>query len=267
MHHKAKLIFLISTLIMTCQSSYSQVPKFSLICKVFDVDTRKPVTKSFIEIWGTDGSILKKNVDNNGVCIFDSTEIKPNVKYKVCASLEGYLSIFAEISTIDYKNSNNFLLEFTFPTMHHGCRMRFVSDPLDATFDKNSANLSEGLIKVLNPLTFLLIENPTIVIQIEAFLDAEEKSNKNKLLSFKRTSVISDYLAMKGINRKRLVCISTNNSKPFTIEYDEDVPGFKQGEILDEKKIKGLSSKSQKELAHRLNRRVEFEIIRTDFEE
>ena len=46
----------------------------------------------------------------------------------------------------------------------------------------------------------------------------------------------------------------------------KDAPFLRQGSPLTEQYINSLTSDEQKEIAHQINRRTEFRVLRTDYE-
>ena len=258
-----KIAFLISISVLSFQS-FSQIPKFTITCKVLDTDTKKPVVKAKVELTGSDNSHIKRSVDNKGICFFDSTEVSINVKYKVAAMLEEYLTKFDTVSTINIDSSKDFTVEFDYPI--YSMDRIILPGGLDATFSKNSYELSDEFKKALDWLVLLLNNSPFMTIGIEGFSDQNERSKGDSSLIFRRTAAVTDCLVRKGINKKRIICSSRNNNSPFKI-IDDEYKGFKHGDILNKKTIKNLPSKGLKDLAHQLNRRVTFEVLGTNFQE
>jgi outer membrane protein OmpA-like peptidoglycan-associated protein len=87
----------------------------------------------------------------------------------------------------------------------------------------------------LNRLVQILIENPTIKIEIAGHTDNVGDPKKNQKLSEDRVKAIKDYLINKGISPNRLTGKGYGGSKPI--------------------------ASNAKEETRKLNRRVEFTII------
>ena len=77
-----------------------------------------------------------------------------------------------------------------------------------------------------------------------------------------------DYLVSKGIEIERLTAKGYGESSPKVV--DEEIASqnsfLKVGTTLSERFINSLPSEEQKEIAHQINRRTEFKVLRTDYE-
>lgn len=244
--------------------SFSQNPTFKVAGKVYETDSKKPILNATIELFGSDGTDLVTKVDSLGYYYYDTTKVKGNVKYKISASSEGYLTKYAEFTTTNLAASKDFIFDFDFPEQH-GCTMFLIHDDYNVTFDFKSDKLSNRFKKELDDFIQILSENPTLTIQIQGFVDEEEITKKDTLLPFKRAKAVYNYMVMKGVNNKRLYCINSYSKAPFEIyRYDSN---FKKGTILNNVFIENLATIDEKNKAHQLNRRVEFKIKDTNFPE
>ena len=70
----------------------------------------------------------------------------------------------------------------------------------------------------------------------------------------------------KGIEAERLTPVGYGEGKPkvVTKKMAEAHPFLKEGDVLNEEFINGLD-KEQQELCHQLNRRTEFQVLRTTY--
>lgn len=99
----------------------------------------------------------------------------------------------------------------------------------------------------LNGLFEILIENPTIIIQLDAHSDFKEKNKE--VLSKMRGDKIASLLIQKGINKGRIIMKSFGSSLPF----------------YSEKQIKEAKNPAEKIALRTKNRRVTFKVISFDF--
>ncbi|MBL4576795.1 MAG: OmpA family protein, partial [Opitutaceae bacterium] len=112
-------------------------------------------------------------------------------------------------------------------------------------YDYNKATLRDKSKNELDRLTKLLVENPTIKIELSAHTDSRGGDSYNEKLSQRRAQSCVDYLIKKGIAAGRLVSKGYGETKL----------------IKSDAEIAKLKFKEEKEAAHQENRRTEFKII------
>lgn len=118
----------------------------------------------------------------------------------------------------------------------------------------------------LRGLIGTLDANPSIVIELGAHTDAQGNAEQNDILSQKRAESVVDYLIVRGIDPGRLVAKGYGERAPRTLEKTIDKKGmfFIEGTVLTEEYIDQLQ-KNQKSVAHELNRRIEFRVLRRNY--
>jgi len=116
-------------------------------------------------------------------------------------------------------------------------------------FPKNSFSLSENCKDSLNYWYKLLLNNPTLVIQIDGHSDQTEKYPLK--LSQKRAETCKNYLASMGIDSARLAAKGWGVSKL----------------LIKNEQIRNAKNQAVKDSLLQLNRRSEFEIVRFDYPE
>lgn len=111
-------------------------------------------------------------------------------------------------------------------------------------------SISFGYLKdaVIN-LHKTLIENPTIIIEMQGHASSIEKNPEQ--LALYRTQIIKEILIAKGINKNRLLTKSWGNQKL----------------LIRDNIIKKAKTKEEKLALHLKNQRVVFRIISWDFKE
>jgi peptidoglycan-associated lipoprotein len=87
-------------------------------------------------------------------------------------------------------------------------------------------------------------------------------------LSQKRAQSVVDYLIMKGIEPERLSAKGYGESSPKVVdsEINSDYPFLPLEYILTESFIENLANDEQREIAHQINRRTEFKVLRIDYQ-
>jgi len=129
-------------------------------------------------------------------------------------------------------------------------------------YDFDSALLKEESKGELDVLVNILIENPSIVIELKAHADRWGGEEYNNNLSIKRANSVKEYLLNQRINQERIITIAVGKSEPKKVtssianKYDFLI----EGDVLSEDRIKMFSAEQQ-EIADQVNRRTEFRIV------
>lgn len=105
----------------------------------------------------------------------------------------------------------------------------------------------------LNYLLQILLDNPTIIVEIRNHTDCRGSDKYSVRLSQKRAQTVVNYLITKGVNSKRLIAKGMEDSEPL--------PGLSCEEITL------MKNQREKELAHKKNRRTDFKVVSWDFVE
>ncbi|MFT6747183.1 MAG: peptidoglycan-associated lipoprotein [Glaciecola sp.] len=140
-----------------------------------------------------------------------------------------------------------------------------VYDYNKSTLTKDAKNKLQGLISTMK-------DNPTIVIELGSHTDFRGSAPYNEKLAQARAQSAVDFIAKSGVAKDRMVAKGYGESVPKAI----DSVGFKLltpkqqgmfpiGTVLSEKYITGLKDKNKVEVAHQMNRRTEFKVLRTDY--
>ena len=181
--------------------------------------------------------------------------LKPDTKYSILVSKDGFFGNSDVVATAGEDFSKDFSKE-----IHIGPvpKQTIVLD--DILYDLNKTNLRPESMKSLNVLVEFMKKYPNIRVGIYSHTDFRDTDERNMILSQGRAESCVNYLIANGVDSARLSAKGFGESKPIT--------GLFEGKIvtLTEEFINKLSSKEQKEKAHQLNRRTEFEILGTDYE-
>jgi peptidoglycan-associated lipoprotein len=98
--------------------------------------------------------------------------------------------------------------------------------------------------------------------------DSRDTEEYNMDLSQKRAQSVVDYLIAKGIAADRLTARGYGETSPKVVDAPilAVTPFLREGVTLTEQYINSLATEEQKEIAHQINRRTEFRVLRTDYE-
>ena len=97
-----------------------------------------------------------------------------------------------------------------------------------------------------------MIDNPKIVIELQAHTDCRGGDDYNLKLSQRRAQSCVDYLISKGISKDRMKAVG----------YGETIPRMKG---LECDVISKLSTNEEQEAAHQKNRRTQFIVLNFDY--
>jgi peptidoglycan-associated lipoprotein len=216
---------------------------------VYDKETQAPVSSAFIRVAGTDGASFQTMTDDNGGFYFaDNGEdryINTDVTYSIVVSKgENYLVAKDQITTVDLPESTTFIKEFF---------IQPISDePIEfpeVQYELNKANLKENSKDSLDYLYNIMVDNPTIIIELQAHTDSRASNEYNQDLSQRRARSCVEYLISKGIDQERL-----------------DPRGYGETRLrITDGQIAQMPTEAEKEAAHQKNRRTEFTVISFDY--
>lgn len=222
---------------------------FVLQGNVYDKETQAPVSSSFVRVAGTDGSSFQTMTDDNGGFYFaengEERYINDDVTYSIVVSKgEDYLVAKDQITTVELGESTTFIKEFF---------MQPISEePIEfpeVQYELDKARLLENSKDSLDYLYSIMVDNPTIIIEIQAHTDSRASDEYNLDLSQRRAQSCVDYLISKGVDSERM--------RPR---------GFGESRLrISDAQIEQMATQAEKEAAHQRNRRTEFIVVSFDY--
>jgi len=232
---------------------------FTIKGLVKDGKTGKLLVGAKVELRGSDGSVKETVTAADGSYEF---KLKPNVDYQLKSSMEKYLNGKAGESTKGIEEDKDFVVEIS---------MQAVSKPIkidNIFYALASAELMPESMASLDKLVEILNDNSNITIELGAHTDFRGKDVANQKLAQRRAQSVVNYLITKGIKKDRLVAKGYGESAPATVSKGEaaQYAFLKEGNVLTETFIKGLATVEEQEVAHQLNRRTEFKVLKTDYQ-
>jgi len=231
---------------------------FTLQGTVKDDATEDPIPQAKVKLVGSDGTSLETNSGVDGKFKF---KLKPETDYIITTQKDRYLKGKAKESTKGLTKSQDIVVDIF---MSHITQTIEVENIF---YDLNKADLRPESTVALDGLVEILNDNPNVTIELSAHTDFRGSKEANLDLSQRRAQSVVDYLIKKGINPDRLVAKGYGEEKPkkVTRKIAAKYPFLKVGDVLDEDFINKLPTQEEKEIAHQINRRTEFKVIRTDF--
>jgi len=227
------------------------VPGATII--VTAIDTTGGIVAEYVQTTDIDGTILFNEISDG------KRYIEENLIYEVECQKDSFLIRKSKFSTINMEKSHIFYDAFEvqpvgegvtaidFPEVQYALnKAELLVDTLEITLDK--INSKDSLDYLYNTL----IDNPTIVIELQAHTDCRGGDDYNQKLSQRRAQSCVDYLVSKGIPSERMKAVG----------YGEKTPRMKG---LECDVISELSTNEEQEAAHQKNRRTQFIVLNFDY--
>jgi peptidoglycan-associated lipoprotein len=232
--------------------------KFNITGLVKDEKTGAPIQASVVQLIASDGSNLQVATGIGGDFKF---VLKPAVDYIFLASKEGYLNGKEKETTKGQDKSRDFMVTILLTPYDRPIELPNIF------YDFSKWDLRPESMVSLDKLVETLNDNPKVTIELMSHTDSRDTEDYNLTLSQKRAQSVVDYLVSKGIDIERLTAKGYGESTPKTVDADIAAhnPFLKIGTKLTEQFINSLANEEQKEIAHQINRRTEFKVLRTNY--
>jgi OOP family OmpA-OmpF porin len=229
--------------------SYKYDRRFWLAVKgrVIDEATQQPISDAAINL-----SLRSDNIKESDVTIANDSSkgeipyffnLKPEKLYKVAAAKDGYFASSQQFSTVGLSKSDTQVVDIYLKKLEKNKAYRLNNIYYD--FDKS--DLRNESKTTLDTLYNILIENPTIIIELSSHTDVRGSDEYNLNLSQKRAESCVNYLINeKGIPKERITAKGYGETKTLDdcAKYP-DCPQDQSGDCA----------------CHQQNRRTEFKIV------
>ncbi|HAF29915.1 MAG TPA: hypothetical protein DCG75_12810 [Bacteroidales bacterium] len=250
----------------TSRDGDDEIYSFVLPPLKFDVEgvvkndkTDEPLANATVKLVGSDGMTLTNETDDKGAFKF---MLRPSTDYVFVASKKGFLTGKEKETTKGIAESQTFTAEI---------RLSSIAEPIELPnifYDFAKWDLRPESMVALDKLVETLNDNPNVVIELRSHTDARGSAMANVELSQKRAQSVVNYLIEKGIQPARLRAKGYAATMPKIVEKKlaEQNTFLKEGTELTPAFIENLESEEQREIAHQINRRTEFQVIATNFQ-
>ncbi len=232
--------------------------RFNVTGLVKDEKTGQPIQGSVVRLIASDGSNLQAETGQGGDFKFS---LRPDVDYIFLASKQGYLNGKERETTKNQEKSRDFMV--TIP-------LTATDKPIELPnifYDFGKWDLRPESMVSLDKLVETLNDNSNVTIELMSHTDSRDTEEYNLDLSQKRAQSVVQYLIDKGIAPDRLSAKGYGESTPKIVDASIAAQNnfLKEGSTLAEQFINALATDEQKEIAHQINRRTEFRVLRTDY--
>lgn len=233
--------------------------KFNVIGEVRDDKSDEILVGAVVKSIGSDGITVETTAGEDGAFRF---MLNPNTDYVFVASREGYLNGKERETTKGQEQSNDFRTTIYLSNIRETIEL----SNSNVFYDFARWDLRPEAMVSLDKLIETLGDNPTITIELMSHTDNRGQDEDNIELSQKRAQSVVDYLIERGIDPTRLSARGYGENMPKVVtRRDSDAYNFlREDTELTESYINSLPV-SQQEVAHQLNRRTEFRVLRTDY--
>jgi len=233
--------------------------KFTIAGLVRDEKTGAPVPGAVVQLIASDGGNLQAQTGTGGDFRF---ELKPAVDYIFLASKAGYLNGKEKETTKGQEKSRDFLVTILLTQFDKPIELPNIF------YDFGKWDLRPESMVSLDRLVETLVDNPNVTIELMSHTDSRDTEEYNLDLSQKRAQSAVQYLISKNIAPERLSAKGYGESTPKVVDAQlaKQYHMFREGAVLNEAFINSLPTEEVKEIAHQINRRTEFRVLRTDYE-
>jgi len=207
---------------------------FRLEGRVSDKDSNQPVAGALVTLERVNGTVLKTETDENGHYNFN---LAKESEYHVSAEKTNYRSDVKSLTTIGLTTSSVLTQNLQLEAIVINKAIKLENIYYD--FDK--WNIRPDAAIELDKLVKIMIDNPTIWIELGSHTDSRGKDSYNLKLSQKRAESAVEYIISRGVDKNRIAA-----------------KGYGETQLLN----KCASGVNCTEEEHQLNRRTEFKIVK-----
>ena len=232
--------------------------KFSIVGVVRNERTDEVIPDALIKSIASDGITLDTRTGKDGIFRFT---LKPGTDYVFIAEKPGFLKGKERESTKGVSQSTEFKTEIYLSSTEVPIEVENIF------FDLDKADLRPESMVSLDRLVETLNDNANIVIELGSHTDSRASDAYNIDLSLRRAQSVVNYLIEKGIPNDRLVAKGYGESTPKVVDKKDNAAYsfLPVGTVLTESFINSMGDEDRQEMAHFLNRRTEFKVLRSDY--
>jgi peptidoglycan-associated lipoprotein len=233
--------------------------RFNMTGRVINEQTTMALGGADVRLIGSDGTSLEYKTDSTGGFSF---KLKPETDYLLVAFKRGFLNAKLRETTMGLESSRDFNATLALAPYEKPIELPNI------LYDLAKWDLRPESMVALDALVETLEDNSNITIELMSHTDVRPfRAMSNLELSQNRAQSVVDYLISKGIFADRLKARGYGPDLPRVVdEKIADQYNFlKVGDSLTKEYIDVLPNDESKEIAHQLNRRTEFRVLRNDY--
>lgn len=207
---------------------------FRLEGTVYNRKTTQPIANALVTLAAVNGSTVKMETDDNGGYKFN---LARETEYNVTAEKTNFRSDVENLATINLTTSQTLVQDLYIDEieLNKGIRLENIY------YDFDKWNIRPDAAAELDKLVKVLVDNPTIWIELGSHTDSRSNDAYNLKLSQKRAESAVNYIISRGIAKNRITA-----------------KGYGETQLLNKCKNGVECSDAD----HQLNRRTEFKITK-----
>lgn len=241
-----------------------------LVVGVFD-NERKPLlggTTFLVTVENEQDVDSKAQTQENGNRFDYGLELEK--AYKVVAKKEGYYPDSVTFNTVGITESKTFTHRFflkPLPPPEPEYDTITIEEAIvleNILYDFDDDKILPAAESDLQVVHDLMTQYPDMVIELSSHTDNRGIDAYNERLSQRRAESARTWLIEKGIDGERIKAVGYGEKAPQTVsaKVANLYPYLREGDVMTVGYIDSLASEEQQEVAHQINRRTEFKIIK-----
>ncbi|MCX2574039.1 OmpA family protein [Pedobacter sandarakinus] len=207
---------------------------FKLEGRVYDKKANQPIPGALVTLAKVSGNELKAEADDNGNFKFN---LATDASYRLTGEMTGYRASVEDVSTVGLNQSQVLVKDLYLDPIELNKGIKIENIYYD--FDK--WNIRPDAAVELDKLVKIMVDNPTIWIELGSHTDSRGKDGYNMSLSQKRAESAVQYIISRGIEKNRITA-----------------KGYGETQLLNN----CSNGVNCSEADHQLNRRTEFKIVK-----
>lgn len=165
---------------------------------VYDALSREAVNGVKVTFTDADGKATSSITHTGGYYLV--TGLKPGNKYTIRIEHAGYFQTEHQFQAPNTDKYAEISRDFLVYPMRQGARLPIAVNP----FYPKKSKLRVGSDDIMDNLAQMLVINPNVRIEIVAYPDNDDDTNKNLRLTMERANVLRNYLVAQGVQEARL---------------------------------------------------------------
>ena len=243
-----------------------RTPEFAFYGKITDKNTNEIIEGvGIVVINKNDGSdMFSFSTDSLGEFTekLENIALNDSNSYSIAIKKTGYLTLKTSADIL-FDHEGIYDLSNQLEEIKVGDDISKLVDINPIYFDLNKSNIRPDAAVELDKIVKVMNEYPTMEVELGSHTDSRGSDASNKSLSQRRATSSANYIKQHITNPERIYGKGYGESKFLVVTQEiHDMHDFLPvGQVLDNAFIYSLP-KAQQKIAHQLNRRTEFKIIK-----
>lgn len=231
---------------ITVQIPLRQQGGLNLEVTVLDKKTKEPLRDAKVKLVNMNTQQpVRAETDDNGKAFF---EVEPGSNYRLEGSKEipndpnvRYLTVSSTVTTVGKQAPGTVYATLELEKVKKGVAIKVEN----IYYDLDKWNIRPDAARELDKLVKVLLDNPTMQIELSSHTDCRATAEYNRQLSTKRAESAVNYIISRGVNKNRLVAA-----------------GYGESRLVNKCACEGEVKSNCTDEQHQENRRTEFKILK-----